>query len=235
MKCSDTRFLLAADPSSGDAALLEHIGHCSQCSAYADDMRELDRRLRLAMEVPAPAARPQPEPWAAVDTAPGTAPAGGAVTRRFALAASVAALAVLVGTLWTAFPRASLASAVVEHMAEEPYAWQETSVLPDPEIAQVMARSGVQLDAGFADITYAQSCWFRGHHVPHLVVQTPDGPVTILVLPRERIARRASFDEGGYRGALVPAGRGAIAVLARDGADVDLVATSALAAIRYLQ
>jgi hypothetical protein len=83
-------------------------------------------------------------------------------------------------------------------------------------------------------ISFANSCWFRGRHVPHLVVQTPGGPVTIMVLPDEEVGGRTAFAEGGYRGMLVPAQRGSIAVLVRDATDADAVASQALAAIAYV-
>jgi hypothetical protein len=100
----------------------------------------------------------------------------------------------------------------------------------------VLARSGVALREDMPAVSYANSCWFRGRHVPHLVVRTPGGPVTIMVLPNEKVAGRVAFDEGGYRGVIVPAQRGAIAVLAQDPSDVDAdaVAGTALAAISYL-
>jgi hypothetical protein len=70
--------------------------------------------------------------------------------------------------------------------------------------------------------------------VPHLVVRTADGPVTILVLPHENIRERIVFSEGGYRGVLVPTARGSLAVLARDGRDVDAVVAQATAAVGYV-
>ena len=235
MKCADARFALAADPASRDSALAAHLTQCPACAAYADDMRELDRRLRAAMAVPVPAGKLPSGPYAVTSS---SGPAGGGLagrplTRRFALAASVAGVAVLAGLLWAGFPRQSLASSVVAHMAEEPDAWGTTVALPEAEIASVISRSGVRLDGSLPEITYAHSCWFRGHFVPHLVVQTADGPVTILVLPEETVSSRVGFREGGYQGTLVPAGRGSIAVLARSAADVDAVASRALAAIAY--
>ena len=72
-------------------------------------------------------------------------------------------------------------------------------------------------------MSYAQSCQFRGHTVPHLVVQTAMGPVTVMVLPHDSVAKTVRFDEEGYRGVIVPvAGHGSLAVLAR-GPDADLV------------
>jgi hypothetical protein len=65
--------------------------------------------------------------------------------------------------------------------------------------------------------------------VPHLVVQTPEGPVTVMVLVHEPVAKPQDFDEQGYRGTIVPMpGHGSLAVLARGAAiparDVDGIA-----------
>jgi hypothetical protein len=235
MNCSEARFALAADPRNGDSALLEHLEKCPSCSAYASDMHQLDQRLRDALAVPVPEVELPlgPYPATRASAAPGGGLRGSAATRRFALAASVAGVAVLVGLLWVGVPRPSLASAVVAHMAEEPDAWSTTAVLSKAEIDEVMARSRLRLAHDLSDVTYANSCWFRGRHVPHIVVQTSDGPVTVLVLPEEPVERSTRFDEGGYRGALVPAPRGSIAVLARDGAGVEQIAKRVMAAIIY--
>jgi hypothetical protein len=53
--------------------------------------------------------------------------------------------------------------------------------------------------------------------VPHLVVQTPSGPVTVMVLVHQAVRTSMRFDEQGYRGTIVPVpGHGSIAVLMRD-------------------
>ena len=52
--------------------------------------------------------------------------------------------------------------------------------------------------------------------MPHLVVQTESGPVTVMVLVHETVGRPVQFDEQGYRGTIVPVpGHGAMAVLMR--------------------
>ena len=74
--------------------------------------------------------------------------------------------------------------------------------------------SHVRLAAGAGVVSYASSCAFRGHHVPHLVIQTESGPVTVMVLVHERVQKPVQFDEQGYRGVIVPvAGHGSLAVL----------------------
>lgn len=247
MKCGEAQFALGADPSSMDSTLRTHLESCERCAAYALDMQELDRRLRDAMAVPVPEFELPSGPYAVeVDGAASasttisrktSAPTGRPrpdLARRLALAASVAGVAVLAGLLWIGVPRESLATAVVAHMAEEPNAWRSATSLPGAAVSQVLSRAGVRLKPGLQDVTYAHRCLFRGHQVPHLVVQTPGGPVTIMVLPDERVAGPSEFQEGGYRGVLVPSARGSIAVLARNATDVRDAARRALAAIEYV-
>lgn len=231
MNCSEVRFALAADPSNAEAGLATHLDSCPSCAAYAQDMLMLDGKLREALRVPAPEIALPGGPYR-VKSPPTRWP----VARQLALAASVAGVALLVGMLWIGVPRQSLASAVVEHMAHEPAAWTQQGALPATSVAPILARSGVALRDGMPVVSYASSCWFRGRYVPHLVISTPGGPVTIMVLPNEEVGEREVFDEGAYRGVIVPAARGAIAVLAKDPTEVDAdaVASMALAAITFV-
>lgn len=69
--------------------------------------------------------------------------------------------------------------------------------------------------------------------MPHLVVQTEAGPVAVMVLADETVQRGSDrFDEGGYRGVVIAAPRGALVVLGQDG-DVSSVAATVLNALDY--
>lgn len=239
MKCDDARFALEADPSSEDATLSAHVQQCADCAVHRRELLELDRRVRAALEVPVPAAvdvRPDERPVAArggnvVAMGTGRRERKRRVLGGLALAASVASVAVLAGLLWAGFPRDSLAADVVAHMAHEPQAWSTTRPLATAGVARVLARSDLSLRPGSVEVTYAATCWFRGRRVPHLVVRTGSGPVTVMVLPHERVEGRERFVEGGYHGVLLPAGTGTLAVLARDEADVDAAARLTRAAL----
>lgn len=223
-------------------------------------MCTLDAQIRRALAVPVPAAPPfDPDalatgveqagaPGAAAVVTPLASRRGRAAARTsapwsaLALAASVAGVALLGLLLWTGAPRESLASAVVGHMSHEPEAWQSNPAVPASAVAYVLGRAGVRLERGAPEVTYAHSCYFRGNFVPHLAVRTPGGVVTVLVLPDERANGRTEFDEDGYRGVIVPAARGALAVIGRAGAGgtidastLDSVATQVAASVRYVE
>jgi hypothetical protein len=160
-------------------------------------------------------------------------------SRWFAVAASVIVAAVVVGGLWLAVPRASLADDVVAHMAGEPQAWTRTNVpVPPDRLAAVLRETGIRLLPGVGTVSYANICTFRGRLVPHLVVQTDSGPVTVMVLSHESAARRQRFDEQGYRGVIVPVpGHGSVAVLSKGATAspdrIDRVAAQVLAAVEW--
>jgi hypothetical protein len=63
----------------------------------------------------------------------------------------------------------------------------------------VLAESHLRLDLRSGMVSHAQSCPFRGHHVPHLAVQTDLGPVTVMIQVRKSVAKAQPFDESGYR------------------------------------
>jgi hypothetical protein len=135
------------------------------------------------------------------------------------------------GTLWVAAPGRSLAADVVTHMAGEPDAWQRTEVpVPTRSLQEVLDESHLRLGPDAGVVSYASSCTFRGHHVPHLVIQTESGPATVMVLVRERVSKPVQFDEQGYRGVIVPvAGHGSLAVLTR-GPSTDIKSVERIAA-----
>jgi len=200
-----------ADPHNSDAELRAHREACAECRAFTEQLLKFESRLERAMRVAIPS-KADVLPFARER---GNAPS--VVRRWMAIAASVLLGAAIVGGVWLVVPQSSLAAAVVAHMAGEPEAWQHTEAVPQPELADVLKDSKLRLKTDAGIVSYAASCAFRGHHVPHLVVQTSSGPVTVMVLVHESVRRVTPFDEQGYRGTIVPVpGHGSIAVLMRD-------------------
>lgn len=244
-ECAAVRDALAAEPAARTPALEAHLAGCAECTRYAADMLALDAKIRRALAVAVPERAPPAVPVTPLAAHSRAAVKGAGRTpwfRGLALAAGLAGVALLATLLWTGVPRDSLAGDLVAHMGEEPDAWQANPAVPASALAYVLGRAGVRLDPGAAEVTYAHSCYFRGSFVPHLAVRTAQGTVIVMVLPRERARERVEFAEEGYRGVIVPAARGALAVLARerdggasvDAATLDAVAQRVGAAVRYV-
>jgi hypothetical protein len=223
------RSAIMADPHDPDPDLRAHRDSCAECRAFTEQLLRFEARLERALlvEIPVKAALPFARK---ISAAPGS-------RRWLALAASVVLALAIAGGVWLTLPQRTLAADVVAHMAGEPDAWASTDVpVPNADLNAVLRASKLRLKADAGIVSYASSCEFRGHKVPHLVVQTRSGPVTVMVLVHEPVRNPKQFDEQGYRGTIVPVpGHGSIAVLMRDsemgGADIERIAARVDAAI----
>lgn len=221
--CTAYRRALLADPRDQSEELRAHRAACAACAEFSARLERFEMRLERAARVPAASARAA----SGGPRGPGDELARRRARRgfggrgRLALAASVLLGVGIVGALWLAVPRTTLADAVVAHMAEEPQAWRRTEVpVPDARLEAVLRNTHVRLSSRTGLVSYANSCLFRGHHVPHFVVQSDRGPVTVMILVHERVAAPVHFDEQGYRGVIMPVpGHGAMAVLTRGAGD----------------
>lgn len=155
--------------------------------------------------------------------------------RLFALAASVVGALIVGLTLWLSRPPESLATEIVTHVKGEPDSWHRTERVSDDRLDAVLRKSGVKLGEGMKPIVYASSCWFRGHFVPHFVVMTKDGPVTIMILVNEKVAAAQQFNEEGYSGLLVPGRTGSVAVLSRTPMSLEQPASDVVNALQSSQ
>ncbi len=200
LDCRHVRVQIGGDPHALAPEVSAHLVTCAECRRFLEETLAMDGRLRAALELPIAQFRRRAPP-----------------ARRFALAASVMFALIIGGGFWLLRPQAALAGAVAEHVRHEPGSWEQNTRLPPAEVAAMLAASGVRFDTRYP-VVYAMTCPFNGRHVPHLVLQTDTGPLTVMLLANERISRRREFADGDLRGVLLPAGSGAVAVLARSGA-----------------
>jgi hypothetical protein len=232
MDCATYRRTLMADPHDADAALREHREGCPECNAYTERLLTFEAKLERALRVPV-AEQTRPAAASPGRVVPLRAALRAAPGRRrwLAMAASFLVAVLVAGGLWLSVPNLSLAADVAAHMREEPQAWRRTDVpVPESALQGVLDDSHLRLSDGAGIVSYANSCAFHGHQVPHLVIQTASGPVTVMVLVHEAVKKTQPFDEQGYRGVIVPvAGHGSLAVLSQ-GSSTDIKTIERIAA-----
>jgi len=211
VNCDEARLLIGANPHAELAELEAHLQECPGCAHFREEMRTLDGHIRRAMEQPPEVGRARQRrhaaPW-----------------RQFAMAASIVLATLAVVGVWLLRPSETLAHEVVVHVQGEPQSWLAQQQVSAAGIDTALRGAGVSLDVTSPKVIYAQSCWFHGHYVPHLVVQTARGPATVMILRHEQVRARTSFHEAGMSGVIVPAAHGSLAVLIRDGGNVDELA-----------
>lgn len=232
MNCEQCRTIIGAEPNSTGPEVLSHLEQCPECARHREEMQAMDRLIyrALAVDVAAPLSLSDIEKARSARTA-----AASNRPRFWRMAASLLITASLVAatSLWLLTPRESFAAAVVEHVLGEPESLVRTAGTVDARsLEKVLAASGLRLKPGTTHVSYAMSCYFRGHSIPHLVVQSEQGPVTVLVMTEAPSQRREEINEDGFQGVILPAPRGVIVVLGK-GVPVDAVAKTLLNALDY--
>lgn len=220
MNCEEARLQIGAEPTSSSPALEEHLRLCQACREFLREMTALELDIRRALERPPVLLRPVRAPQRAGNDVSRFATrarerwwARFSASRRWAVAASILMTFAVGVLLWGLYPAETLAEDVIKHLAGEPASWSSTERQPQSAVDYTLRHAGVSLDVATTDVVYAMGCWFRGRYVPHLVVRTQRGSFTVLVLQDERVRARARFEDAGYTGVLLPASRGAIAVV----------------------
>ena len=108
----------------------------------------------------------------------------------------------------------SLADEVIAHLDHEPYALRVTDEpVSDRRLQRTVPASVAVFERDATLITYANSCVINGKRVPHLVIQGQHGPVTILLMPKEKVAEATPLDGNSVHGVILPVGEGSIAII----------------------
>ena len=261
MNHSEARLLIGADPGAIPTDLADHLAGCAECSRFQREMVTLDGQIRLAFERgplgaflagessgtdPSSTERESretsrapesehPEPRTLASVSPISAarrPQRKTAWSGWALAASAAAASMLV--VWLLHPTDSLAHDVVTHVEYESASWSSHEQISPTDVKEALAKAGAVLDMSSDKIMYAHSCPFHGRIVPHLVVTTPSGPVTVMVLADEHVKHRISFHEDGMSGVITPEPHGSVAIIMQGNENIDTVADQVQKSIHWL-
>jgi hypothetical protein len=215
-QCRHARVAIGGDPHDLSPGVKAHLAGCAGCSRFLLETLALDGRVRSALELPIHRFRS----------------AAAAPARRFALAASVVLAMLIGGGFWLLSPQPALASEVLDHVRHEGGSWGAHEVLSGAALAEVLQQAGVKFDTSMP-VVYAMACPFHGHRVPHLVVQTASGPITVMLLAHEKVSARQEFSADGYQGVLLPAGSGSVAVLMQNGKVPEAIAAQVVSGVRW--
>ena len=242
MNHNEALLLIGADPSATSTELSGHLAGCPECTQFQREMVALDNEIRRALEQGPLGAAPELTGATPVQAAASVTPITDAPKVRrpkrtnvwsgWALAASVAVASML--AVWLLRPSESLAHDVVTHVEYESGSWTSHEQISPAAVKKALAKAGAELDMTSEKIMYAHSCEFHGHVVPHLVVTTPSGPVTVMVLSEEHVKKRIAFHEDGMSGVITPAPHGSLAIIMQGNENVDAVAQEVQQSIHWL-
>ena len=217
LNCSDFQKILMQEPACTKPGFLQHAKDCRTCREKYERALEFEARLLDAMEVDVP-----DELAERVLHSLGKEREHGIAVAKYgwgALAAGFLLLVTLAG--WMGFDRGggtayaeNLPQVVSQHIEKERHHLQSQERLGEAEVAQLFARFGAVMHAGMGKVVFAEACWIRHQHGLHLILSEAHGPVTLLFMPGEYVARRQDLQFAKSSGLLLPAVYGSLAIVA---------------------
>jgi hypothetical protein len=214
LNCDEYREAIAADPAFEGGA--SHVAACSDCQAYQREMLALNVKIAKAMQLGVPDLKmPELPKIETGNVAVLPARKRWLNPMLFAVAATVVlatSISLRVSGVFQSY--GSLAEEVLAHMDHEPGALRVTDQpVSDKRLARAVPAKLAIFDRDASLITYAQPCKINGKNVPHLVIQGEHGPITILLMPEEKIAEAMPIDGTNVKGLILPVGEGSIAIV----------------------
>ncbi len=236
MNCLEFRRICLGDPYTSSEDFAAHRHGCVECTRFADNVAEFDKQLLNAMQVPVPddlgtrvklrqvigeehARRVRPWHWALAASVFITVSLGGFFA--FQVYATNRYLA-------------KLQASVIDHVNSEPDFASVQGMVPSDKFARVMAAFGAEVvDEDFEPlIAHAFVCFMDRRPIAHIFAGE-GGRVTVLYITGERIGDETPIKDAIYRGVLIPAGGGNLAVIAPQGAPIDPLVTKLKQSIRW--
>jgi predicted anti-sigma-YlaC factor YlaD len=212
MNCLEFRRASLSDPRRLDAAAMEHAEQCPACRDFHARGLEAESRLAAVLRVKVPeglharvldrtAAARRPMRW-------------------LALAASLL-VAVAIAFFAAAPGNDPVALAGIDFvMYEEAQAIADAKPTDFRVLAKVAQAMGVSLSEQLGEIRYVGTCPFAGTTAHHVLVKTPLGKVTLLLVPDRPLGSRVVATAHGMQAAIVPVKAGSVAIIGGSGRSV---------------
>lgn len=209
MNCLEFRRTALADPAAAGDEARAHAAACSACGEFLARTRGLDDAIAEAMALPAP------DGLEARIFEHARARAQGGRRRFLAMAASLAGLAIVgAGSYLATRDDADALAGIAFVVEEEAHAILAAGPADEAELLRVARSMGLRLPSQLGEIRYIGTCPYRGTIAHHVIVTTPQGKATLLLLPEKPVAQRGRAAARGLRSIVLPAGRGSATVIA---------------------
>jgi len=235
--CRKFRTQKLADPMCRDATVQAHAAHCPPCAQYAAKLEQFEQKLRVSA-VDACGDMP-PDLCERIlaqlgqPSATGSAPAprkswfaalldklGGGGTRTwFAPTMGAMAMTLVLGVAGLiAFNLSNepspMARSVIAHVVSEPGVFELDEQVPENAVQLAFAQLGGRLEGSLGEVRHLGTCMLEGKLVHHLLVETPDGQATLMLVPGEALDSGA-HSEQGYTATFIPLPKGSLGIVTR--------------------
>ena len=218
MNCEQFKEQICVEPNAGREDLLAHERACVSCAAWAERARRAEVLIRKAVHL-----NVGERPTALQRGAYAQSVAARRMERMGSLAAAlVAGLAIwFAGAAERPASTEELTSEILAHWDHEAAALLVIDESVSAPLLAAVLGDAAHIDlaaldrAAIGPVTYAKKCIVAGQWMSHLVVQSASGPISIMLVPEQRLDAAVPLAAGarGIGGTVVPKGDAAIAIL----------------------
>ena len=209
MNCLEFRREVLVEPRRLSEEAHAHAAECARCSQFRDETLRLDGEIHAGLSVAVPegfAQRIARNAMAGRDDS----------RRRFmALAASLVLATAIGAGVYVAGRDDPLARAGIDFVVDQEVNAILRAKPSDPSALRTAALAlNVEIPQQIGEVRYIGICPFQGTIAHHVVIMTPQGKATLLLLPGKPLVGRAHASARGLRALVVPAGAGSMAIIA---------------------
>lgn len=250
MNCMDFRRVSLEDPQGLPDSAAQHMVQCASCDGYYRQLLQQERLLERALNVEVPEdlvaqtmLRHGFEQRGGTPKALESTQKPQAITRekvvhwrKWLAGAAVAASVVLVsfGINLQQPDSMAVAGMLASHVEEEAHTLQLTKPVSQGRLANTFNNVDIQQLAHLGDVTFAGNCLVDGKWAAHLVVQTEQGPVTVLLMPNSQLRDIDQIDGAGGRVQTVTLDGGTMALIGSANGELDQVRERVVSSVRIL-
>lgn len=210
MNCLEYRREALADPRRLPDEAQAHAAKCAACAQFRAETLKLDEALTEGLSVPLPQGFEQ-------RIARNAKAQSGDGRRRFlALAASLVLGSGIGAGAYVAQRDDPLARAGIDFVIDQEVGAILSSKPSDLSALQSVARALDVEIPRVGEVRYIGTCPFQGTIAHHVVIMTPEGKATLLLLPEKPVDGKARASARGLRAVVAPAGAGSVAIIAGD-------------------
>lgn len=209
MNCLEFRREIVVDPRRASDEAQTHARSCAACSEFRAHALEMDEAIAEGFRVPVPEGLAE-----RALAASGVRPA---VSRSsvFAIAASMVLAMLLATGIFVVGHDDAFARACIDFVVDEEANAILTSKPPDPAALQQAAQAlNVSLPSQIGEVHYIGICPFQGTIIHHVVLITPQGKATLLLLPEKSLDGKLKASARGLRSVVKSTGNGSMAIIA---------------------
>lgn len=212
MNCLTFRRAKLAVPHDASPALLEHARTCADCAEFARELEGYERALHETVQVPVPEGlaeqiilRHRKPRWFDPQW----------FDRRYlALAATVVmAVAAALGYNTITSSREELAHSLIAHVVSEPTVLQSRDHIELARLEEAFSQYGGHLREPIGEVRHVGRCPIDGTLTHHIVVQTPHGRATLILIPERRATLGSPLTSDGFAVVIMALPRGSLGIV----------------------